>query len=45
MQLTGKVENMKIPFVDLKTQYHSIKDEILEAVGNVMEESAFIGGS
>jgi dTDP-4-amino-4,6-dideoxygalactose transaminase len=36
---------MKIPLVDLKMQYHSIKNEILEAVGNVMEESAFIGGS
>jgi dTDP-4-amino-4,6-dideoxygalactose transaminase len=36
---------MKIPLVDLRTQYHSIKDEILEAVSNVMEESAFIGGS
>ncbi|MBA7508997.1 dTDP-3-amino-3,4,6-trideoxy-alpha-D-glucose transaminase [subsurface metagenome] len=36
---------MKIPFVDLKKQYHSIKEEILETVGNVMENSAFIGGS
>ena len=36
---------MEIPFVDLKAQYHSIKDEILEAVSSVMEESAFIGGS
>lgn len=36
---------MKIPFVDLKTQYHSIKEEVLETVGNVMENSAFIGGS
>jgi len=36
---------VKIPLVDLKAQYHSIKDEILEAVSSVMEESAFIGGS
>ncbi|MCJ7472343.1 MAG: DegT/DnrJ/EryC1/StrS family aminotransferase [Actinobacteria bacterium] len=36
---------MEIPFVDLKTQYHSIKKEILEIVDNVMENSAFIGGS
>jgi dTDP-4-amino-4,6-dideoxygalactose transaminase len=35
---------MKVPFVDLKTQYHSIKDEIMEAAGSVMESSAFIGG-
>jgi dTDP-4-amino-4,6-dideoxygalactose transaminase len=36
---------MKIPFVDLRMQYHSIRDEILEAVSSVMEESAFIGGN
>jgi Predicted pyridoxal phosphate-dependent enzyme apparently involved in regulation of cell wall biogenesis len=33
-----------VPFVDLKTQYHNIKGEITEAVNNVMEDSAFIGG-
>ena len=35
---------MMVPFVDLKTQYHNIKGEITEAVNNVMEDSAFIGG-
>ncbi|MFH1941114.1 MAG: DegT/DnrJ/EryC1/StrS family aminotransferase [bacterium] len=35
---------MKIPFVDLKTQYYSIKDEIDQAMSNVIQDSAFIGG-
>jgi dTDP-4-amino-4,6-dideoxygalactose transaminase len=33
-----------IPFVDLKAQYHSIKDEIHRAISDVMERTAFIGG-
>jgi len=35
---------MKIPFVDLKKQYDSIKDEILEAISKVLDSSSFIGG-
>jgi dTDP-4-amino-4,6-dideoxygalactose transaminase len=35
---------MKIPFVDLKAQYNSIKDDIDEAIRNVIDETAFIGG-
>ena len=35
---------MNIPFVDLKTQYKSIKDEIDEAINNVITETAFIQG-
>lgn len=35
---------MKIPFVDLKAQYYSIKDEIDEAISDVIQNSAFIGG-
>ena len=35
---------MKVPFVDLKKQYLSIKNEIDEAIGNVFHETAFIGG-
>ena len=35
---------MKIPFVDLKAQYFSIKQEIDEAISNVIQDSAFIGG-
>ena len=35
---------MNIPFVDLKAQYLSIKEEIDEAIQNVINESAFIKG-
>ncbi len=34
----------KIPFVDLLSQYKSIKPAIDKAIENVIEESAFIGG-
>src|SRR5277367_6665977 len=36
---------MKIPFVDLKAQYQSIKSEIDGAIASVIEQTAFIGGS
>lgn len=36
---------MHIPFVDLKTQYRSIKDDIDKAIQAVINETAFIGGS
>jgi len=35
---------MKIPFVDLKAQYYSIKEEIDQAISNVIQDSVFIGG-
>jgi dTDP-4-amino-4,6-dideoxygalactose transaminase len=35
---------MKIPFVDLKAQYNSIKKEIDNAIKNVIEKCAFSGG-
>jgi dTDP-4-amino-4,6-dideoxygalactose transaminase len=35
---------MDIPFLDLTTQYHSIKEEIDEAIFDIIENSAFIGG-
>ncbi len=35
---------MKIPFVDLKAQYLSIKKEIDSALSNVINETSFIGG-
>ena len=35
---------MKIPFVDLKAQYRSIKKDIDAAIKNVITETAFIGG-
>ena len=33
---------MKVNFVDLKAQYATIKDEVNEAIGNVLESCAFI---
>lgn len=35
---------MKVPFVDLKSQYLSIKSEIDAAIGGVLNDSGFIGG-
>lgn len=35
---------MNIPFVDLKSQYDSIKEEIDSAISEVISKSAFVGG-
>ena len=35
---------MKIPFVDLKSQFHQIRDEILPALEEVCENSSFVLG-
>lgn len=35
---------MSIPFVDLKTQYQSIKPEIDSAIASVIEDTAFVRG-
>ena len=35
---------MQVPFVDLRTQYHSLKKEIDNAIFSVIEESEFIKG-
>ncbi len=35
---------MKIPFVDLKSQYHSIKEEVDRAILEVVGNTAFVGG-
>ena len=35
---------MQIPFVDLKSQYESIKEEIDKAISTVISQTAFIGG-
>ena len=35
---------MKVPFLDLKAQYESIKEEIQEAIQQVLENTAFAGG-
>ena len=35
---------MKVEFVDLSRQYHSIKKEVDEAISNVISETSFVGG-
>ena len=35
---------MKVPFVDLKAQYDSIKEEIDQAISDVLNNTSFIGG-
>jgi len=35
---------MRVPFLDLKTQYESIRDEIAEALQQVLDNTAFAGG-
>ena len=35
---------MKVPFLDLKAQYNSLKDEIAVALHEVMDQTAFAGG-
>ena len=35
---------MNVPFLDLKAQYRSIKDEVLAAIDEVIENTAFAGG-
>jgi dTDP-4-amino-4,6-dideoxygalactose transaminase len=36
---------MEVQFADIKRQYHSIKDEMDKAIFEVIENTAFIGGS
>ena len=36
---------MNVPFVDLKSQYQSIKQQIDKAIQQVIDETAFIGGT
>ncbi len=36
---------MKIPFVDLKVQYQNYKAELDTAIANVINETAFVGGT
>ena len=35
---------MKVPFIDLRAQYESIKDEVALAIQQVLDSSAFAGG-
>ena len=43
--ITDKIQNMRpIQMVDLKKQYHNLKEEIDNAIEQVLESSAFING-
>ena len=44
MNITSAQSSMSIPFVDLNRQYVSIKKEIDQAIQDVIDRSAFIGG-
>ena len=35
---------MKVPFLDLKVQYDTIKDEVAQAIQQVLDKTAFAGG-
>ena len=35
---------MKVPFLDLKAQYETIKDEVSQAIQEVLDKTAFAGG-
>ena len=35
---------MKVPFLDLKSQYNNIKEEIAVALQDVLENTSFAGG-
>ena len=35
---------MKVPFLDLKSQYESIRDEVGDAIQSVLDKTAFAGG-
>jgi dTDP-4-amino-4,6-dideoxygalactose transaminase len=39
------MQKTKVPFVDLKAQYLSIKGDIDKAIKDVIEQAAFIGGT
>lgn len=35
---------MKVPFLDLKAQHDPIREELMAAIGEVIDRSAFAGG-
>lgn len=42
--LTWGIHFMKVPFIDLKAQYESIKDEVNDAIQQVLYSCSFAGG-
>jgi dTDP-4-amino-4,6-dideoxygalactose transaminase len=39
-----EVRKLHIPFVDLKAQYETLKDEVAEAIRGILDSAQFIGG-
>jgi len=42
--MTTSAVRLDVPFVDLKAQYRSIKDEVLDTVSRVFDSGHFVGG-
>lgn len=43
--MISTMQKMKVPFVDLKAQYFSIKIDIDKAIQDVIDQTAFVGGT
>ena len=43
--MISNMQKMKVPFVDLKPQYLSIKEDIDKAIKHVIEQTTFVGGT
>ena len=43
-RLDVRIKAMRVPFVDLKTQYNSLKEELDAAILQVVSETAFVAG-
>ncbi len=41
---TGMEERLRVPFADLRTQYHKLKQEIDDSIASVIESGCFIDG-
>src|SRR5690348_2045857 len=42
--MTPTAVQLEVPFVDLKAQYNSIKEEVLDIIGRVLDSGHFVGG-
>jgi dTDP-3-amino-3,4,6-trideoxy-alpha-D-glucose transaminase len=42
--VSGQSPSQKVPFVDLKAQYESIREEVEEAIHGVLQTTQFVGG-
>ena len=42
--MTPTAVQLEVPFVDLKAQYNSIKEEVLDTIRRVLDSGHFVGG-